>query len=70
MKNGRQMPSGWEVWTFLSLHGVSLSSADRVARLIEYDSTAPGGALGLLERELTIDGARPFRGMYFYRILL
>jgi hypothetical protein len=68
MNDGRQMPSGWEVLTFLSLHGVSLISGNRIACLIEYDSTVSGGALGLLERELTIDGARRFRGMYFYRI--
>jgi hypothetical protein len=68
MNEERQMPGGWEVLTFLSLHGVSLTSAGRITRLIEYDSTVSGGALGLLEYVLTNDGAQPFRGMCFYRI--
>jgi hypothetical protein len=68
MNNERQVPGGWEVLTFLSLHGVSLTSGGRIKCLIEYDNTVSGGALGLLERALTIDGARPFRGMSFYRI--
>jgi hypothetical protein len=68
MNNGSEVPGGWKALTFLSLHGVSLTSAGRIACLVECDSTVSGGALGLLEHALTIDGARPFRGMCFYRI--
>jgi hypothetical protein len=40
--------SDWDVLAFLYRHGVSLTSAEQIARLIGYGSTAVGAALDRL----------------------
>jgi hypothetical protein len=59
--------SDWDVLAFVYRHGVSLTSADQIARLVGYESTVVGRALDRLERGKFINRSRPSRGVRFYR---
>ena len=58
----------WDVLPFVYRHRSSLASADQIARLIGYESTAVGGALERLEREKLIERSRPSQGAHLCRI--
>jgi DNA-binding MarR family transcriptional regulator len=62
--------SEWDVLAFLYHHKVSLTTADRIARLIGYESTAVSDALDRLERERLIERSRALQGVRLYRMLI
>jgi hypothetical protein len=57
----------WDVLAFIYRHGVSLASAEQIARLIGYESIFVGDALDRLERGKFIERSRPSRGIRLYR---
>jgi MarR family len=59
----------WDVLSFIYRHGVTLTSADRIARLMGYENMAIGGALDRLEKDKLIQRSRGPRGVRIYRIL-
>jgi DNA-binding MarR family transcriptional regulator len=61
--------SDWDVLSFIYRHGVTLTSADQIARLMGYENTAIGNALDRLERDKLIQRSRGPRGVRIYRIL-
>jgi DNA-binding MarR family transcriptional regulator len=66
---GISLFSEWDVLAFLYRNRVSLTTADGIARLIGYESTAVSNALDLLEREKLIERSRPLQGVRLYRML-
>jgi DNA-binding MarR family transcriptional regulator len=62
--------SDWDVLAFVYRHGVSLTSAEQIARLMGYESGVVGGALDRLERGEIIGRSRPSRGVRFYRAVV
>ena len=66
---GISLLSEWDILMFVYRHGASLTSADRIARLIGYESRVVSDVLDRLEREKLIERSRPSQGVYFYRIL-
>jgi DNA-binding MarR family transcriptional regulator len=65
---GISLLSEWDVFVFVFRHGISLTRADQLARLIGYESAVVGGALHRLEREKLIERSRSSQGVCFYRI--
>jgi hypothetical protein len=65
---GISVLSEWDVFAFVSRHGVSLTSADHIARLTGYEVAAVAGALDTLERETRIERSRTSQGINLYRI--
>jgi DNA-binding MarR family transcriptional regulator len=65
---GISLLSEWDVLIFVYRHGVSLTSAEQIARLIGYDITVVSDVLDRLEREKLIERSRPSQGVCFYRI--
>jgi DNA-binding MarR family transcriptional regulator len=61
--------SDWDVLSFIYRHGVSLASADQIARLIGYETTAVSGALDRLEAEKLIQRSRASQGICVYRVV-
>jgi DNA-binding MarR family transcriptional regulator len=61
--------SDWDVLAFIHRHGVSLASADQIARLTGYENTVISGALDRLEAEKLIQRSRVSRGICVYRVL-
>ena len=66
---GISLLSEWDILMFVYRHGASLTSADRIARLIGYESRVVSDVLDRLEREKLIERSRPSQGVCFYRIL-
>jgi DNA-binding MarR family transcriptional regulator len=66
---GISLLSEWDVLNFMYRHRVSLMSADRIARLIGYESAVVRGALDRLQREKLVERSRASQGVRFYRIL-
>jgi DNA-binding MarR family transcriptional regulator len=61
--------SDWDVLAFIYRHGVSLASADQLARLTGYENTVFSAALDRLEAEKLIQRSRVSRGLCVYRVL-
>ena len=59
----------WDVLAFVYRHGVSLTSAEQIARLIGYENTVVGRALDRLEHGYFIERSRCVRGVRFYRTM-
>jgi hypothetical protein len=60
--------SEWDVLAFVYHHGVSLTNADHIARLLGYESTVVADALDRLERNQLVERSRPCQGARLYRI--
>jgi hypothetical protein len=60
----------WDVLIFVFHHGVTLSSADQMARCLCWESTRIGNALGRLESLMLIETSRRSRGVRFYRVVV
>jgi DNA-binding MarR family transcriptional regulator len=65
---GISLLSEWDVLAFVHCHGVSLTSAEQIARLLGYEDSVVESALDRLERETLIGRSRPSRGVRFYRL--
>jgi DNA-binding MarR family transcriptional regulator len=65
---GISLLSEWDVLAFVHCHGVSLTSAEQIARLLGYEDSVVESALNRLERETLIGRSRPSRGVRFYRL--
>ncbi len=66
---GISLLSEWDVLAFVHSHGVSLTSAEQIARLLGYEDSVVESALDRLERETLIARSRPSRGVRFYRLM-
>jgi DNA-binding MarR family transcriptional regulator len=60
--------SDWDVLAFIYRHGVSLASADQIARLTGYENTVVSGALDRLEAGKLIQRSRVSQGICVYRV--
>ena len=60
--------SEWDVLAFVYRHGVSLTNADHIARLLGYESTVVADALDRLERNQLVERSRSCQGARLYRI--
>jgi DNA-binding MarR family transcriptional regulator len=60
--------SEWDMLAFVYRHGPSLTSTDRIARLIGYESDVVGAALDRLERNKLIERSEPRQGPRLYRL--
>ena len=58
-----------DVFTFVSSRKATLTSTDRIASLIGYETAAVSAALDHLEHEKLIERSQPSRGVSFFRIL-
>jgi DNA-binding MarR family transcriptional regulator len=58
-----------DVLDFVYRHGVSLTSADQIARLIGYETSVVSGVLGRLEGKKLIERSPASQGVAFYQIL-
>ena len=66
---GISLLSEWDVLAFVHRHGVSLTNAEQIARLLGYEDSVVESALDRLERETLIRRSRPSRGVHFYRVM-
>jgi len=60
----------WDVLIFVYHHGVTLSSADQMARCLCWESTRIGNALGRLESLMLIESSRRSTGVRFYKVVV
>jgi DNA-binding MarR family transcriptional regulator len=60
----------WDILIFLYHHGVILSSANQIARLLGCESTRIGNALDSLESRRLIESSRPSGGVRFYKVVV
>jgi hypothetical protein len=58
----------WDILVFVQRHGISLTSAQRLALLLGCEITAVEGALNRLAREKLIERSRTSQGARFFRI--
>jgi DNA-binding MarR family transcriptional regulator len=65
---GVSLISEWDVLAFVHCHGVSLTSAEQIARLLGYEDSVVESALDRLERQTLIERSRSSRGVRFYRL--
>jgi DNA-binding MarR family transcriptional regulator len=66
---GISLLSEWDVLAFVHRHGVSLTNAKQIARLLGYEDSVVEGALDRLVCETLIRRSRPSRGVHFYRLM-
>jgi DNA-binding MarR family transcriptional regulator len=59
----------WDTLIFVYRHGLSLTSAARIAQLVGYESASVSSALDRLEREKLIEYSRSSHGVRLYRIV-
>jgi DNA-binding MarR family transcriptional regulator len=60
--------SEWDVLAFVHGHGVSLTNAEQISRLLGYEDSVVEGALDRLERSTLIRRSRSSQGVCFYRL--
>ena len=66
---GISLMSEWDVLAFVFNRRTSLTSADRIASLVGYESTVVSAALERLEGERVVGRSQTLQGVSFYRIL-
>ena len=59
----------WDVLIFLYRHQFSLASAEQIARLLGYPSSAVGDSLDTLESLHLVQRSRSSQGVRFYRFV-
>ena len=64
---GISLLSEWDVLAFVHRHGVSLTNAEQIARLLGYEDSVVESALDRLERGTLIRRSRPSLGVHFYQ---
>jgi DNA-binding MarR family transcriptional regulator len=66
---GISLLSEWDVLAFVHCHGVSLTNAEQISRLLGYEDSVVESALDRLERSTLIRRSRPSQGVCFYRLM-
>jgi DNA-binding MarR family transcriptional regulator len=60
----------WDVLAFVSRHGTSLASAERISRLVGYSKATVGAALDSLTSTGLVQRSRNSHGIRLYRLAL
>jgi DNA-binding MarR family transcriptional regulator len=66
---GISLLSEWDVLAFVHRHGISLTNAEQISRLLGYEDSVVESALDRLERGTLIRSSRPSQGVRFYRLM-
>ena len=66
---GISLLSEWDVLAFIYRHGPSLTTTDRIAKLVGYEKTVVDAALDRLECEKLIERVGSSQGACLYRML-